>query len=97
MYYLRSMAYGAVFTALATGIRVRSCDLRWNKLAELFYPIPPRKEQDAIVAHIDEKLKKIAEAIDDKKRQLATLEEYKKSLIFSMSLARRRFQREFLH
>jgi type I restriction enzyme S subunit len=82
MYYLRSMAYGDVFTALATGIRVRSCDLRWNKLAELFYPIPPRKEQDAIVAHIDEKLKKIAEAIDDKKRQLATLEEYKKSLIF---------------
>ena len=38
MYYLRSMAYGDVFTALATGIRVRSCDLRWNKLAELFYP-----------------------------------------------------------
>jgi len=65
MYYLRSMAYGDVFTALATGIRVRSCDLRWNKLAELFYPIPPRKEQDAIVAHIDEKLKKIAEAIDN--------------------------------
>lgn len=82
MYYLRSMAYGDVFTALATGIRVRSCDLRWNKLAELFYPVPPREEQDAIVAYIDEKLKKIAEAVDDKKRQLATLEEYKKSLIF---------------
>lgn len=82
MYYLRSMAYGDVFTALATGIRVRSCDLRWNKLAELFYPVPPREEQDAIVAYIDKKLKKIAEAVDDKKRQLATLEEYKKSLIF---------------
>ena len=27
MYYLRSMAYNDVFTALATGIRVRSCDL----------------------------------------------------------------------
>ena len=32
MYYLRSMAYSDVFLALATGIRVRSCDLRWNKL-----------------------------------------------------------------
>lgn len=82
MYYLRSMAYGDVFTALATGIRVRSCDLRWNKLAELFYPVPPREEQDAIVSFIDAKLKRIAEAVDDKKRQLATLEEYKKSLIF---------------
>lgn len=82
MYYLRSMAYGDVFTALATGIRVRSCDLRWNKLAELFYPVPPREEQDAIVAYIDKKLKKIVEAVDDKKHQLETLEEYKKSLIF---------------
>ena len=82
MYYLRSMAYGDVFLALATGIRVRSCDLRWNKLAELFYPVPPREEQDAIVSFIDEKLRRIAEAVDDKKAQLDTLEEYKKSLIF---------------
>mgnify|MGYP001392090713 FL=1 len=49
MYFLRSMAYSDVFLALATGIRVRSCDLRWNKLSELFYPIPPLEEQEAIV------------------------------------------------
>lgn len=49
MYYLRSMAYSDVFLALATGIRVRSCDLRWNKLAELSYPVPPLDEQNAIV------------------------------------------------
>lgn len=48
MYYLRSMAYSDVFLALATGIRVRSCDLRWNKLAELSYPVPPLDEQNAI-------------------------------------------------
>ena len=45
MYYLRSMAYSNVFVALATGIRVRSCDLRWNKLAELPYPVPPIEEK----------------------------------------------------
>jgi len=45
MYYLRSMAYNDVFVALATGIRVRSCDLRWNKLTELLYPMPPVEEQ----------------------------------------------------
>lgn len=48
MYYLRSMAYSDVFLALATGIRVRSCDLRWNKLADLSYPVPPLDEQKAI-------------------------------------------------
>ena len=58
MYYLRSMAYSDVFLALATGIRVRSCDLRWNKLAELSYPVPPLDEQNAIVKHIDSVLSK---------------------------------------
>lgn len=82
MYYLRSMAYSDVFLALATGIRVRSCDLRWNKLADLSYPVPPLGEQEAIVEHIDAVLIKADAVISDKKAQLATLDEYKKSLIF---------------
>lgn len=84
MYYLRSMAYSDVFLALATGIRVRSCDLRWNKLAELSYPVPPLDEQNAIVKHIDSVLSKADAVIADKEAQLATLDEYKKSLISSM-------------
>lgn len=82
MYYLRSMAYSDVFQALATGIRVRSCDLRWNKLAELSYPVPPLEEQQAIVDHIDSVIEKTDAVIADKKAQLETLDEYKKSLIF---------------
>jgi len=82
MYYLRSMAYNNVFLALATGIRVRSCDLRWNKLAELLYPLPPIEEQQEIVAYIDSVLERANGVISDKKKQLETLEEYKKSLIF---------------
>lgn len=82
MYYLRSMAYSDVFLALATGIRVRSCDLRWNKLADLLYPVPPIAEQKAIVEHIDAMLAKADAVISDKKAQLATLDDYKKSLIF---------------
>ena len=82
MYFLRSMAYGDVFLALATGIRVRSCDLRWNKLAELFYPIPPMEEQSEIVKHIDRVIEETNEIIADKKEQIATLESYKKSIIF---------------
>ena len=82
MFYLRSLAYRDVFLALSTGIRVRSCDLRWNKLAELFYLIPPLAEQEQIVAKIDEMLAKVDALIAEKQNQLATLEEYKKSVIF---------------
>lgn len=82
MYYLRSMAYSDVFVALATGIRVRSCDLRWNKLAELFYPVPPKDEQQQISKYIDDTLLKTNDVIKQKKEQLATLDEYKKSLIY---------------
>lgn len=82
MYYLRSMAYGEVFTALSTGIRVRSCDLRWNKLAELLYPLPPIDEQNNIVSYIDNQIARTNEIIVDKKSQIETLDGYKKSLIY---------------
>lgn len=82
MYYLRSMAYGEVFTALSTGIRVRSCDLRWNKLAELLYPLPPIDEQNNIVNYIDEQIARTNDIIEDKKSQIETLDGYKKSLIY---------------
>lgn len=82
MYYLRSMAYSDVFVALATGIRVRSCDLRWNKLSELYYPVPPIEEQAGMVAHIDSVIETTNAVIADKKSQLETLDAYKKSLIF---------------
>ena len=82
MYFLRRMAYSDVFLALATGIRVRSCDLRWNKLSELFYPVPPLEEQEAIVDYIDSVLRRTDEVIAAKREQLSTLEAYKKSLIY---------------
>ena len=82
MYYLRSMAYGDVFVAMATGIRVRSCDLRWNKLSELLYPVPSLQEQQEIVEYIDSMIDKTNAVIADKQAQLATLDEYKKSLIY---------------
>lgn len=82
MYYLRSMAYGDVFAALATGIRVRSCDLRWNKLSVLLYPVPPLEEQTEIVQYIEDTLNKVNGVISEKKQQLEVLDSYKKSLIY---------------
>ncbi|MBD5496771.1 MAG: restriction endonuclease subunit S [Lachnospiraceae bacterium] len=82
MYFLRSMAYNNVFLSLATGIRVRSCDLRWNKLAELYYPIPPLIEQDRIVGYLDNKCAEIDSINESKKEQLMVLNEYKKTIIY---------------
>jgi len=81
MYYLRSMAYNNVFTALATGIRVRSCDLRWNKLAELFYLIPLLQEQNKIADYLDKKCAEIDSLSMDIQTQISILEDYKKSVI----------------
>jgi len=82
MYYLRSMAYGDVFNAIATGIRVRSCNLNWNKLAELSYPVPSKETQQAIVDYIDDKLAKTDALVAKKQEAISKWEEYKKSLIY---------------
>ncbi len=82
MYYLRNMAYNGIFTALSTGIRVRTCDTNWGKLKELPYLIPPKKEQDEIVNYIDDIISKADSIIVEKQRQLDIIEQYKKSLIY---------------
>lgn len=74
MYYLRGLAFVNVFLGLSTGIRERSCDLRWNKLANLEYTIPPLSEQQAIANYLDETCSKIDEIIAEAK---ASIDEYK--------------------
>lgn len=81
MYYLRSMAYSDVFMALSTGIRVRSCDLRWNKLAELWYLVPPIEEQRRIAEFLDKKCGEVDALIADIQQEIETLEQYKRSVI----------------
>ncbi len=81
MYYLRMLAAQNVFLALATGIRERSCDLRWNKVAELLFPIPPHAEQDRIVNYLDNKCSAIDTIIAKQEQIIERLKEYKLSLI----------------
>ena len=84
MYYLRSMAYGEVFLSLATGIRVRSCDLRWNKLAELSYPLPSKEEQIAIASYIDRRMSEIKSLMEEIQYEIETIEAYKQSMVFNI-------------
>ena len=90
MYYLRGMAYKDVFMALSTGIRVRSCDLRWNKLSVFPFLLPSLSEQSAIAAYLDSQCAKIDELSAEKQSLIADLETYKKSLIYEVVTGKRR-------
>ena len=81
MYYLRAMAYNDVFTALATGIRVRSCDLRWNKLSELPYILPSIQEQEQVVEAIESCTQNVNALMINVQTQIEKLKSYKQSLI----------------
>ena len=82
MYYLRSLANKEVFLSLSTGIRVRSCDLRWNKLAVLPFILPSLPEQTAIAAYLDEKCGTIDEIIAEAKASIEEYKAWKSSVIF---------------
>lgn len=83
MYVLRSMAYTDVLWFYANGVRVRSSDFRnYSNLGRFSIAVPPIHEQNEIVEYLDAKCTEIDAIIADKQAQLATIEEYKKSLIY---------------
>ena len=89
MYYIRCMAMCKVFEALSTGIRVRSCDLSWQKLANLPFPIPPLDEQRRIADYLDARCSDIDAIIAKKRQQLDVLADYRKSLIYECVTGKR--------
>ncbi len=81
IYYLRALAMTDVFIALATGIRERSCDLRWNKISELEFILPSSTEQQKIASFLDRKCAEIDEMITLQERVVEELKAYKQSVI----------------
>lgn len=81
VYYLRTLALNNVFIALSTGIRERSCDLRWNKISELPFIRPNANEQLQIADFIDKKCGEIDELIALQEKMIAQLTEYKQAVI----------------
>lgn len=55
---------------------------RWQEMKNILIPVPTSIEQKAIASYLDEKCSEIDATIAEKQKQLETLEEYKKSLIF---------------
>lgn len=81
IYYLRTLAMTNVFVALSTGIRERSCDLRWNKIAELQFALPSAIEQQRIADFLDRKCAEIDELAALQETMIAELKRYKQSVI----------------
>ena len=84
MYYLRAAAYKDVFMSLSTGIRVRSCDLRWNKLSVFPFLIPDINEQDSIVTYIDSQIKRVDDIISKAKASMEEYKSWKASIIYEV-------------
>ena len=81
IYYLRSLAMNNVFVALATGIRERSCDLRWNKISVLPFVRPSFGVQKKIADFIDMKSEEIDSLIGLQEQMIEKLKTYKQSVI----------------
>lgn len=81
VYYLRILANTNVFLALSTGIRQRSCDLKWNKISVLPFPLPSLPEQRTITTYLDEKCGEIDILISLQEEMISELQAYKQSVI----------------
>lgn len=82
IHHLFRIVYPNEFKRISGGIREGQWDLSANLFKNTFMTIPPLNEQNQIVDYLDKKTKLIDDSIAIKQKQLETLEEYKKSLIY---------------
>lgn len=80
-YLIRQMAMSGFIQSLYKGIRERSSDFSFSVFGNQYLAIPPRVEQDAIVAYINEKTAKVESLITDLQAEIEHLKEYKQRLI----------------
>ncbi|MDE6834029.1 MAG: restriction endonuclease subunit S, partial [Ruminococcus sp.] len=78
-YLLHSYDVMKVFYNMGNGVRQ---GLNFSEFSRLMVFEPTIEEQNEIVAFLQEKCTEIDKIISEKKQQIKTIEEYKKSLIF---------------
>lgn len=79
-YLFKSFPFIQLLKLCVTGIR-EGQNIDYNILKEHMIPIPPREEQDKIVAYLDYQTSNINKLILNKRKQIELLEEYKKTKI----------------
>lgn len=81
-YLMRNKTYATEFRRLSGGIREGQWDLPSEALNNTIILLPPLDEQQEIADYLDNKCAEIEQIIADKKTQIETLDDYKKSLIY---------------
>lgn len=84
---IRYLRYGMLAPAFIDAINMSTYGAKMPRantefIVNMLIPQPPTKEQQQIADYLDTKCAEVDGIIDQKKEQLATLENYKKSLIF---------------
>ena len=83
VYWLQHLAYQGVYKLISNGVRGNTSDFRsWDKVSDIYIPIPSREEQTAICDYLDHLCSEVEVIIETKREQIDTLESYKKSLIY---------------
>lgn len=92
-YFLQMLAFKSVYKAISNGVRENTSDFRsWDKAGHIYITIPDIDEQNRIAEYIKEKVEHINAVIAEKKQQIETIEEYKKSLIFEYVTGKKEVQ-----
>ena len=76
-YLIRQMALSGFIQSLYKGIRERSSDFSFPVFGNQFLLIPPKDEQQSIVAYIEEKCEKIDKLASELQSEIDYLKEYK--------------------
>lgn len=88
-YLLHAYDVMKVFYNMGNGVRQ---GLNFSEFSRLMVFEPPIEEQNAIVEYLKEKCDEIDLAIAEKKQQIETIKEYKKSLIFEYVTGKKEVQ-----
>lgn len=80
-YLLREMSRAQWIQALAKGIRERSTDFRFEDFGSQLVPVPPLREQAAIVRFLDYADRRIQRYVRAKQKLIKLLEEQKQAII----------------
>jgi type I restriction enzyme, S subunit len=80
-YLLRSKTLIGALDSISYGVRVGQWDMRFEDFKKVGITIPPKPEQDRIVAFLDQKTAEIDALIAKKQRQIELLDEQKAILV----------------
>ena len=91
-WYFHTVGFADEFYRWGHGIVDDLWTTGWQDMKNILISVPPLDEQQQIADYLDSKCAEIDSIIADKKQQIETIEEYKKSLIFEYVTGKKEVQ-----